>query len=200
MVQSLKLRREQLIIEIKKIESDIGTIENKMGVYQNRVEDTPNRELEMQAMQRDYSNIQDVYNSLLDRKLEAELSVTMEKKQKGEQFRILDHARLPEKPISPNVKTLFLLSIASGLGFGAGLIFLLEFFDSSIRTEDQIEKNLGLTVLAVIPPLKKPNHDSLKKIEMIAFMACSLYAGIFLAFFAILNYKALTEPPHLLSR
>jgi len=182
---------QQVKNDIQKIQSDIIKIEQQMKIYQKRVEDTPKRELELQSLQRDYSNIQDVFNSLLGRKLEAELSVTMEKKQKGEQFRILDHARLPEKPISPNVKMLFLLSIATGLGVGAGIIFLLELFDTSIRSEEQIEQNFGLTTLAMIPPMKVPYHKMKKKIEITAFICFSLYAAAFLSFFAILNHKGL---------
>lgn len=182
---------KQIRTEIQKIESDIEILEQRMREIQTRVEDTPKRELELQSLQRDYSNIQSVFNSLLDRKLEAELSVNMEKKQKGEQFRILDHARLPERPISPNVKLLFLLSIASGLGIGAGVIFLLEIFDSSIRREEQIEKDLGLKILAAIPPMKWPRDKAKRKIELVAFACLSAYAVIFLSFFAILNYKGL---------
>jgi uncharacterized protein involved in exopolysaccharide biosynthesis len=87
------------------------------------VEETPRRELELQSLNRDYANIRDIYNSLLNRKLEAELSVNMEKRQKGEQFRILDTAKLPEKPITPDVKKYFFLSLVAGLGVAAGIIF-----------------------------------------------------------------------------
>jgi hypothetical protein len=133
-----------------------------------------------------------VYNSILDRKLEAELSVNMEKKQKGEQFRILDHARLPEKPISPNVKMMFLLSIAGGLGLGGGFLFLKELLTFSvIRRDDQIDTLLGLPILASIPPLEKPNGRTKKKIEWVMFICCCSYSAVFLAFFAILNHKGL---------
>ena len=63
------------------------------------------------------------YNSLSNRKLEADISVNMEKKQKGEQFQILDVARLPEKPVSPDVKRLFMMTILAGLGSGAAWFF-----------------------------------------------------------------------------
>jgi hypothetical protein len=86
---------------------------------------------------------------------------------------------------------LFLFSIASGLGIGLGGIFLLEFFDSSIRREEQIEKELGLKILAAIPPLKMPNDEVKKKIELVSFACFGGYAIIFLTFFAILNYKGL---------
>jgi polysaccharide chain length determinant protein (PEP-CTERM system associated) len=189
---------KQIKTEIQSIESDITNLEQRMKEIQTRVEDSPKRELELQSLQRDYSNIQAVFNSLLDRKLEAELSVNMEKKQKGEQFRILDHARLPERPISPNVKLLFLLSIASGLGIGAGVIFLLEIFDSSIRREEQIEKDLGLKILAAIPPMKWPQDRAKRKIELVAFACLSVYAVIFFSFFAILNYKGLDRTINLI--
>lgn len=155
------------------------------------MEGTPKRELELQSLKRDYNNIRDVFNSLLDRKLEAELSVNMEKKQKGEQFRILDHARLPEKPISPNVKKFFMLSVVAGLGLGAGMIFLLEFFDTSLRRDEQIEKELGLTILASIPLLQVPIDKTKRKVAIIGFILLSIYAIIVLSFFAVLNIKGL---------
>jgi len=191
-VAPLKAQRAQLVAEANNIQAEVSAIQEKMKIYAQRVEDTPKRELELQSLTRDYSNIQDVYNSILDRKLEAELSVNMEKKQKGEQFRILDHARLPEKPISPNVKMMFLLSIAGGLGLGGGILFLKELLTFSvIRRDDQIDTLLGLPILASIPPLEKPNGRTKKKIEWVMFICCCSYSAVFLAFFAILNHKGL---------
>jgi capsular polysaccharide biosynthesis protein len=142
-------------------------------------------------LNRDYANIRDVYNSLLNRKLEAELSVNMEKRQKGEQFRILDSAKLPEKPVSPDVKKYFFLSVVAGFGLAAGIIFLLEFFDSSIRQDEQIEEDLGLAILADIPELQSPNTTTRNWVEMAAFALCCLYAAAFLSFFAVLYVKGL---------
>jgi polysaccharide chain length determinant protein (PEP-CTERM system associated) len=191
-VNSLMVQRTQLKSDVTTLQKEVDDIQARMKVYQQRVEDTPKRELELQSLKRDYGNIQDVYNSLLDRKLEAELSVNMEKKQKGEQFRILDHARLPEKPISPNVKMMFLLSIAGGLGVGGGVLFLKELLSFSvIRRDDQIETELGLPILASIPPLEKPGSRAKQKFEWIMFICCCSYSAIFLVFFAILNQKGL---------
>ncbi len=177
---------------IATLKNDIKAIEEKMALYQQRVEDTPKRELELQSLKRDYANIQGVYHSLLDRKLEAELSVNMERKQKGEQFKILDHAQLPEKPISPNVKMLLLLSVASGLAIGGGILAVKEIIGFSvIRRDDQIENRLGLNVLAVIPILKSSRDIMKQRIMQAFFMLCCLYAAGFLAFFVILNQKGI---------
>jgi polysaccharide chain length determinant protein (PEP-CTERM system associated) len=198
-VAPLKAQRAQLVVEANNIQAEVSSIQEKMRIYQQRVEDTPKRELELQSLRRDYGNIQAIYNSLLNRKLEAELSVNMEKKQKGEQFRILDYARLPERPISPNVKMMFLLSVAGGLGLGGGVLFLKELLSFSvIRRDDQIETELGLPILASIPPLEKPGAKTKQKIEWIMFICCCSYSAMFLAFFAILNQKGLDRTINLI--
>jgi hypothetical protein len=119
--------------------------------------------------------------------------VNMEKKQKGEQFRILDHARLPEKPTSPDVRMLFMLSLAIGLGIGGGIIFLLEFINPVIRSEEQIEAEIGLPILASIPPLAQPGDRWKKWVEGAAFVIVSSYAGTILLFFALLNLKGIDK-------
>jgi polysaccharide chain length determinant protein (PEP-CTERM system associated) len=190
-LKRLKSERDQLKGEIRSLTMALDDIEKKMVTYQKRVEETPRREMELQSLNRDYANIRDIYNSLLNRKLEAELSVNMEKKQKGEQFRILDSAKLPEKPVSPDVKKYFFLSMAAGLGLAAGIIFLLEFFDSSLRRDEQIEEELKLSILATIPELQTSNATTRKWVEVAAFALCSLYAAAFFAFFAVLYVKGL---------
>ena len=179
--------------EIITLKTNIQEIKNRTQIYQKRVEDTPKREQELQSIQRDYNNIRESYNSLLARRLEADLSVNMEKKQKGEQFRIIDYARLPEKPISPDVRKLFLFSIALGLGIGGGIIFLLEFLNPVIRTEEQIENDLGLTIFASIPPLSQPGDNTKKRVELTAFSFVSLYAVIIFLLFAVLNLKGIDK-------
>ena len=190
-VARLRSERDQLNIDIQALTMELDEIEKKMGVYQKRVEQIPRRELELQSLNRDYANIRDIYNSLLNRKLEAELSVNMEKRQKGEQFRILDSAKLPEKPVSPDVKKYFFLSVVTGFGLAVGMIFLLEFFDSSLRQDEQIEEGLGLAILADIPQLQSSGTTMCNRAELTAFALCCLYAAAFLSFFAILYVKGL---------
>ncbi|MBC8441403.1 MAG: protein GumC [Deltaproteobacteria bacterium] len=179
-----ELTLRQMENEINNLKANIQKIKKTMQVYQKRVEDTPKREQELQSIQRDYNNIKESYNSLLARRLEAELAVNMEKKQKGEQFRILDYARLPEKPISPDVRMLFMLSLAIGFGLGGGAIFLLEFLNPTLRREEQIETEIGLPILASIPPLEQPGTGRKKWIGFIAFAIVCIYAiAIFLLFY-----------------
>ncbi|MFQ5543847.1 MAG: GumC family protein, partial [Nitrospiria bacterium] len=88
--------------DLKNLVTREAEIEEQIGLYEQRVENTPKREQEMVTIQRDYDNISNSYQALLSKKLNAEISENLEKRQKGEQFRIIDPANLPEKPIKPN--------------------------------------------------------------------------------------------------
>jgi hypothetical protein len=115
------------------------------------VEETPNREQELVSLKRDYSNLMKLYNSLLNRKLEAEIALSMEKKQKGEQFRVIDPARVPSVPIKPDVRKTILISLVLGLGLGAGIAYLVEMMDTSYKTPGEVEKELQLPILVSMP-------------------------------------------------
>lgn len=163
--------------EVQSIEGEIDSMRVQISDYQNRVENIPKREQELLGLRRDYENIQATYESLLTRKLEADIAVNMERKQKGEQFRIVDPARVPQRPIEPNMKKLFVFTIAAGLGLGCGLAILLEFGIPTYRRPDEIEDQYELPVLVSIPALLQPKQLFLKKVNVIASVAYS--AAIF---------------------
>jgi polysaccharide chain length determinant protein (PEP-CTERM system associated) len=175
-------------MEIQNLEVEIANIERQIKDYQQRVERTPRHEQELLTLQRDYSNLKQSYDSLVNRKLEAEIAVNMEKKQKGEQFSILDPARLPEKPISPDLRRLFLLMLAAGLGLGAGLVALLDFFDSSLKKPESLEAELGVPVLATVPRIHQPKDIWRKRLNAIATAVSLIVAVCLLAGFAVVAF------------
>ncbi len=178
---------------IQVLEAEIAETASQIKFYQIRVENTPKREQELLSLRRDYQNIQASYNSILSRKLESDISVNMEKKQKGEQFRIVDHARLPEVPINADMKKLFLLFIGAGFGIGGGIIFLLEYLDNSFRKPEDLESVLALPVLCTVPKLI---HAKEKRMRMLNQVLSILFTGLsfaLLAGFAVLSFKGFDE-------
>src|SRR6185436_6775425 len=91
------------------------------------------------------------YRSLLDKKLNARLSENLEKRQKGEQFRVLDPANMPQKPETPDRLKIMLLALGLGCGLGAGSVVALESLQPVFRRSDDAESLLQLRVLASIP-------------------------------------------------
>ncbi len=69
---------------------------------------------------------------------------------------VIEEAEQPERPSSPLVVLNIFLSVVLGILAGTGLAFFVEYLDVSIKTVDEVEKYLGLPVLAVIPQQSRP--------------------------------------------
>ena len=173
--------------DIRRLQDDIAGTREQIRLYQARVENTPKREQELLSLRRDYQNIQTTYDSLLERKLEADIAVNMERKQKGEQFRVLDPAKLPQKPVKPDMRKLFIMVIGAGLAIGGGIIFLLEYMDNSFKRPEDIEEDLGLPVLCSIPRIIEEKERRMRRIEYISSAAFGSVSLILLLGFAVLT-------------
>ena len=195
-----KIEIEQLKVNISTLTTDIAKLKSQMRVYEKRIENTPGREQELKSLERDYNNIRASYDMLLNKKLEAELSVNMEKKQKGEKFQIIDPARLPEKPVFPNMKILFLLTLVAGPNIGLGLIFLLEYLDTSFRSPKDIESGLGFPVLATIPLIFDQKYKRRQRMNQVFSVVSIMLSFILLSAFAVLSFVGVDQTLELLNQ
>ena len=142
---------EQLDAQVAFKQNEEKRLRTAAGSYQQRIEMAPTRESELVELTRDYATLQTMYTNLLGKKEEAKISANLERRQVGEQFKLLDPARLAEKPFSPDRQRINLFGIMGGLALGIGLVMLLEYRDSSFKTDDEVVNILQLPVLAVVP-------------------------------------------------
>jgi capsular polysaccharide biosynthesis protein len=75
----------------------------------------------------------------------------MEKRQQGEQMRLLNPADLPDTPSFPVRWQFALGGLAGGLFIGCGLALWLELRDKSIRTEQDVVAVMQLPMLVSVP-------------------------------------------------
>jgi protein tyrosine kinase modulator len=92
-----------------------------------------------------------LYAELLKKSQESQMAAALETRQIGEQFRLLEVARAPERPVSPNRPQLNLLGVLGGIALGLGFVALAEYRDTTFKTDDDILSSLSLPVLATIP-------------------------------------------------
>jgi len=153
-IAQIEAQLMQLDAEIAKLKEEEKQLKAKIRKYQHRVEITPKIEQQLKELMRGYKVTQKEYQSLLDKKLQAELAANLERKQKGEQFKVLDPAKLPEKPYKPNRPRLLMLGVMLGLAVGGGLVFLVEYMDNAFYKIEDLEKFTQLPVLACLPEIK----------------------------------------------
>jgi capsular exopolysaccharide synthesis family protein len=160
--RSVTTEMDPYLLELKRElnENDIGSatlkeqqilLKAQFKDFEARVEKAPEREQEMTTLQRDYENNKKNYSVLLEKQLNAKISENLEKRQKGEKFRILDPANLPTRPVSPDKPKIMLVGLFLGLFLGGGGAFALELLSGVIRRPEEAETLLGLPILASIP-------------------------------------------------
>ena len=67
----------------------------------------------------------------------------------------LDEAEVPQSPSSPNIRRNVLLGFIAGAGLMVVLLVVVEVLDDRVKTPEDIEELMGLTLLGVVPDIKK---------------------------------------------
>jgi capsular exopolysaccharide synthesis family protein len=129
-------------------------VRQQITLLEGRVERTPAREQELLILVRDYDNLRANYRSLMDKNINARIAGSLEKRQKGEQFRIIDPAHLPNKPEKPDLVRFMLVGLAVGCALGFGYAFAADRLNPVFRRADEAEEFLHLPVLAEIPAMR----------------------------------------------
>lgn len=156
-------RLEESRIEVQNLRLRLSDVEKKIGEFQNRVEETPRIEQEILTLTRDYQKLNEHYVTLLGKKLDAQMAAELERRWKGEQFRIVDSAFLPERPSFPRRSHFALAGLLLGLAAGLGLALLADVMDQSIKDVGDLETLLPFPQLAVIPFID-PRRDSRRQL------------------------------------
>ena len=78
------------------------------------------------------------------------MATDLEKRQQGEQFRVMDEPNLPESPSSPKRPVFVAGGLAAGLVLGLLIVGTLEYLDTAVRSERDIWAFTKLPTLGVI--------------------------------------------------
>jgi uncharacterized protein involved in exopolysaccharide biosynthesis len=164
-----------------------------INAYRGRLESAPAVETRLTELMRDYTTLQATYTSLLTKSQEAKVAANLERRQIGEQFKIIDSARRPQRPTSPNRPLVILLGACMGLGIGLGLAALLEYRDKSLRTEEDVVAALALPVLALVPTMVttlERQRDRRKRLVLASSGAGILLVSAMVVFW---KFQAITD-------
>jgi capsular polysaccharide biosynthesis protein len=111
---------------------------------------------EFKKLTRDYQTALQFYNELLTKKNQSEMATNLERRQQGEQFRVMDPPNLPERPGFPNRPLFAAGGLGGGLFLGICIALLQEMKAKSIHSERDIEHFLKLPTLALVPSIDGP--------------------------------------------
>jgi uncharacterized protein involved in exopolysaccharide biosynthesis len=162
--------RARVDLEIGRLRREITADNDKRaqlvaeaGMIQSQLERTPDRESALQSMLQIRDRLETEYRDAQQKERDAREGEMVEDFKQGERFEILNPARPPKDPFWPDLRFFLLMGLAVGGGLGIALVLLLEVFDQSFKSEEQLAAAIDLPILAVIPDLTRVESKSRRR-------------------------------------
>ena len=137
--------------ELKLTKQDEQRLRQGITSFQTRLDNAPKREQEYLDATRDYQSTKELYQNLTRKYDDSLLSESMEQRQKGEQFRIVDSAMPSSTAAAPRRTRLLLVALALSFVLGAGSMVLMEVLDTSFHSSRDLRAYTTVPVLVNIP-------------------------------------------------
>lgn len=151
----------QLDLDMLKLEKK--ELESFLEEYRSGVSRQPVREMEVLEAQKQVDDLAAKLYAFQNQTVRSKLGQDLQASSADELFRIISPANRPLAPKPQNETQILLIALFGGLGFGVGAVYLLEFFDHSFKSVDDIESLLGVSVLGVIPKIQFAEPSKAKR-------------------------------------
>jgi len=142
-----------LEVEIHTYQAQEDALKQVLDDYNNSLKSVPEQELALGRLIRDKTVADNIYTMLLQKREEAKITEA----EKIANIRIIDPARIPQKPIKPRKLLNLILGFFVGCTLAVALALFLESVDTSIKTVEDVEEFTDLAVLGWIPKIKSSN-------------------------------------------
>jgi uncharacterized protein involved in exopolysaccharide biosynthesis len=167
-----------LDITLAQIDSQIETLKGSIARGASELDDinlsinrTAPNQIALEALNRDYDNLQNQYNEAVANRNRAQAIERAELGGKTERITVIEQASVPNEPSSPNRPLVVAGGISAGLLLAGGLFLLLELLNSSIRRPKEIINALGIAPLATIPYMESRRSKWLRRsFQVVSFL------------------------------
>jgi hypothetical protein len=152
----IRSQMESNRLEIENLSKDEKLLKASIAQYQMRLNQTPVREQQIAGIMRNYELLKLDYADLLNKEMQSQMAADLEKRQQGQQFRLIDRPSLPTIPSSPNRIKFGLGGVAGGIVLGLALAFLVDLRNGSFHSEKELGAHLALPLVLGVPLLLTP--------------------------------------------
>ncbi len=176
---------DRLASELRALRQAESNLRANIARNRGLLQSIPSAKAHLDSLEREKQSQKALYESMLARQGQSEVSKQMEVQDKSTVFRVVDPAVLPIKPVSPNRVKLILMGILAGIGGGLGLVILRDQMDDSVKNVD-MAKSFGLPVLAIIPRIEDPAASAVQvKRDRRLYLVAGLYFMVILSVLAL---------------
>lgn len=151
--QNAEAQRERSALEVEMAAKEVERIRAAADIVEGRLAETPRVAELLSHLEQEAKQLDESMTLFSQRQLQAKVQVDVERRQLGEQFRILEPAFPAPTPSSPNRILIIVMGLIGGVALGVGAAVLAEATDSSFRVVRDAQSTLAIPVLAAIPDI-----------------------------------------------
>lgn len=141
--QMMEMQAEGLEQRLAELHEEIQRNIQQFGSYPDKLRKIAQLQLSAEATEA-------IYQSLLEQEYEIAIAEAMT----VSDMRQVEYSKIPEVPAAPKLLVYVLLGVFSGVAFGVGLVFLMEYIDDSIKSRDDLQGVWPLPVMGLVPHYK----------------------------------------------
>ena len=145
--------RDRAAQRVLAIQGEIAGLKAEEQEVQRRTDRIPGVAAELDDLERQWRQLSKNLGDFENRRLEAAVQANLERRQLGEQFRILEPASPPPGPSAPNRILILVLGLLFGVVFGVGAGVAREALGGSLHGVSEVQSALSIPVLAAIPAI-----------------------------------------------
>jgi capsular exopolysaccharide synthesis family protein len=141
---------------LRRLDADITRLDGEVANAAKQLQGIPSTTIEENRLKREVEIAEETYKSLTDRSENARLREASALSD----LSIYDPAEAPLLPTKNRKPVIIAMGLLGGLIAGLGLAFLLDLTDKRVRYADQITSGLGLTILGVVPEIRRAKGET----------------------------------------
>lgn len=178
---------EGIVGHIENLSQQQKRLQTECEQYQKHLNLTPLREQQLAEILRDYNLYKQDYTDLSNKTLQSQMATSLEERQEGQQFRLVDPPSLPVKPSSPKRLNIALGGFGGGIVLGLVLAFLMDLRDSSFHSEKSLVQSFSLPLVMGVPLVRTPGERRVRHLRIaVEFIAgCVMILTVFAAEFYV---------------
>ncbi len=138
-------------LEHRMISERKASLSGFMWQYTRGQASAAGEELELTRLEQEVESNRALYDAFLQQTAAGQITEALEAARAGGRFEVIEPPVRPTEPVAPDKMMIVILSVFGGFVVGLGLILATEQSDSSFRDIDDIQRALGLKVLATVP-------------------------------------------------
>ena len=147
----VQINLDQIVANLDFLAQQRQALEAELDRLKKTIEATPNVGMALNVLNRKYASLQGQYTAAINQLNTAATGESIEVRQQGERFEVIEQAGVPEKPESPNRLLIAAAGIVMGLGAGLALVVLLELLNKSVRRPVELVNALGIQPFGTVP-------------------------------------------------